>query len=151
FLFAQKGVIDMNKEIEIKSNNVELKFVAPDQEKLIKGAVELVNYFSDQGFTLPVTPQHYTYLATKGALVVAKDDFGQVVGTAAYAQFYDKDIWEFGGWAVKEKYQHGGVGGKLIKELFSKKPHFKTIAFGNRNSAPIFESLGAKSIEDHSI
>lgn len=155
--FAQKGVINMNKEIEVKTNNVELKMVTPDQEKLIKGAVDLVNYFSGQGLMLPVTQEHYTFLASKGTLVVATDSFGDVVATAAYSQFYDDkkviggSIWEFGGWAVKEGYQKSKLGLKVANELFSKKTHYKTIAFGNKNSGPIFESWGAKLITDHSV
>ncbi len=140
----------MNKEIELKNNNFELKFVTPDQEKLVNGAVDLVNYFSGQGLMLPVTQEHYTFLASKETLVVATDALGEVVGTVAYSQFYEDSVWEFGGWAVKEDYQKTKLGLKLVNELFSKKPHYNTIAFGNKNSGPIFESWGAQLITDHS-
>ncbi|HJY99028.1 MAG TPA: GNAT family N-acetyltransferase [Patescibacteria group bacterium] len=100
---------------------------------------------------LPVTVGHYKSLTKKGTLIVAKNTLGQVVGTAAYTQFYTKNIWEFGGWAVLEEYQHQGVGLKLMTQLFKKHHHFQTIAFGNKNSGPILESLGAKIIKNHAI
>ena len=148
---ARKEVKNMNKETENNKSNYELVFPNSNQAGLTRGAVDLVNHFNEAGLMLPVTQEHYISLASKGTLIVAKTVLGEVVGTAAYTQFYEKDIWEFGGWAVKEDHQHMGVGMKLMKGLFSKIPHYQTIAFGNKNSAPIFESLYAGVIENHSI
>lgn len=146
-----KGVRNMKKETEKRKNSYELIFPNDNQGELIEGAVNLVNHFNAAGLMLPVTPEHYTTLTKKGTLVVAKSVSGEVIGTAAYTQFYERDIWEFGGWAVAEDHQHRGIGMKLMKELFSEVPHFQTIAFGNKNSGPIFESFYARIIEDHSI
>lgn len=141
----------MNKEIEVSKKDYDLLFPESNQKGLITGAVDLVNHFYTAGLMLPATLEDYSVLASKGTLVVAKNMVGDVVGTAAYTQFYEKNIWEFGGWAVAEDFQHQGLGMKLIKELFSQKPHFQTIAFGNRNSGPIFECLSAEVIKDHSF
>ncbi len=141
----------MNKETEKTVNQYDLVFPNQENEKDITGAVDVVNQFSGKGLMLPTTEEHYKHLASKGALIVMKTLQGEVVGTAAYTQFYEKNIWEFGGWAVLEEYQNQGAGLKLVQKLFSEKPHFQTIAFGNSNSGPIFELLGAKKIEDTSI
>lgn len=143
-----KGVINMNKENEVKKNGFEVVMPTPEDVKLLKGAVDLVNFFSSQGFMLPVTLENYTILASKGVVSVATDQYGQVVGTASYSQFYEGGVWEFGGWAVAKEYQKEGVGISVMKTLFRTKPHFKTIAFGNKNSGPIFEKLGAKVVTD---
>lgn len=139
------------KEQESKQKNLEIAFLGETEMSLIKGASDLVNHFNQQGLMLPVTNEDYTKLAKAGTLVVAKNLDGLVVATASYTQFYDKNIWEFGGWAVAEEYQHQGLGLKLVKKLFSEKPHYQTIAFGNKNSGPILESLGAVAIGDHSL
>lgn len=128
-----------------------MSFAKPEQQELVLGAVDLVNHFNKLGLMLPVTLEHYSKIASKGLLVVAINGIGQVVGTAAYTQFYEKNIWEFGGWAVVEGLQHHGIGTRLIKKLFKEHPYAQTIAFGNKNSGPILESLGAKVIKNHSV
>ena len=142
----------MSKENkEINGSICEYVFPKEGDGKLIKGSVDLINHFSHKKLMLPVTYGHIESLAKKGTFVVAKSPDDIVIGTAAYTQFYKKDVWEFGGWSVLEQYQNKGVGIKLLKKLFSKLPHFQTIAFGNTNSGPIFEKLGAKVLFDHSI
>ena len=139
------------KKSEIDLNSYEIGFVKPEQKFLVNGAVELVNHFNGKGLMLAANLKQYTELAAKNTLVVAKNSFGTVIGTAAYTQFYKDDVWEFGGWAVSEEYQHKGIGMGVINKLFSENPHFKTIAFGNKNSGPLFESLGAEILIDHSV
>lgn len=142
----------MNKEKEIKYKGFEIVMPTSEDAGLLKGAVDLVNSFSNQGFMLPVTLENYTILASQGAVAVAKDQYGQVMATASYSQFYDNDIWEFGGWAVAVEYQKTGLGINVMKNLFKNKLHLQTIAFGNKNSGPIFEKLGATVIADfHSM
>lgn len=141
----------MNKEREKNIDQIELDFPHPGNFMAINGAVGLVNHFNQEGLMLPVTMGHYKKLAYHGTLVVAKNNQAEVVGTAAFTQFYKKHIWEFGGWAVAEDYQHKGIGLQLITALFKKHHHFQTIAFGNKNSGPILESLGAKVIHNHAI
>lgn len=119
--------------------------------ELIQGSVDLINHFSMGKLMLPATVQQYNQLAGEGALVVAQTLEGEVIGSAAYTQFYDKHIWEFGGWSVKEEFQGKGVGTSLLKMLFKKNPHFQTIAFGNSNSGPIFEKYGAKTVNNHAV
>ena len=144
----------MNMSKEYKENiDGFCEYIFPKETDgvLIQGSVDLINHFSQKKLMLPTTSQQVDGLAKKGTIVVAKSPVGEVVGTAAYTQFYDKSIWEFGGWAVSEDYQNKGVGIMLLKKLFSKLPHFQTIAFGNSNSGPIFEKLGAKIVTDHSV
>ena len=117
---------------------------------LIAGAVDLVNHFNKSGLMLPVNLEHYTKLAKEGVLVIETNGLGVVVGTAAYTQFYENGVWEFGGWAVTEEYQHQGVGGRLVEILFWHKTHLNTVAFGNKNSGPILEKMGAVVIKNHS-
>ncbi len=140
----------MKNEIEMFDKGYELLIPTENQPELILGAVNLINSFSKEKLMLPVTQKDYTILASRNTLVVAKSYMGEIVGTAAYSQFYDRDIWEFGGWAVSEGYQGQGLGINLLKKLFLSNPHFQTIAFGNKNSGPIFESLGALVVTDYS-
>ena len=141
----------MENKPEIITELYEVKFVKPEQKNMVQGAVDLINHFNKLGLMLPVTPEHYFNIASKGLLAVAENGIGQIIGTAAYTQFYPNDVWEFGGWAVTEGLQHHGIGMKLINKLFKEHPYAKTIAFGNKNSGPILESLGAKVIKDHSV
>ncbi len=141
----------MENNHEIITELYEVKFVGPEQINLVLGAVDLVNHFSNQKLMLPATVEHYSEMASKGLLVAVKNGIGEVIGTAGYIQLYNNDTWEFGGWAVAEGLQHHGIGIKLLKKLFKERPHAKTIAFGNNNSGPIFEHLGAKVIKDHSV
>jgi N-acetylglutamate synthase-like GNAT family acetyltransferase len=131
----------------------ETKITMPekDNDYIVNGAVNLINHFYQKGLMLPANSEHYVGLAEQGKLVVATNRYGSVIGTAAYTQSYERGIWEFGAWTVKEEYQKQGIGKKLLEELFSKKPHFKTIALANKNSSPILELLGADVIEDHSV
>lgn len=132
----------------------EILFPKEKDKELVAGAVSLVNHFGQLGLMLPVTEEHYLGLAAKSTLCVAcvaKSGFGEVIGTVAYTQFYEKGIWEFGGWAVSEDFQHQGLGKYLLGVLFWHKPHDETIAFGNKNSGPILESLGAQVIANHSL
>lgn len=141
----------MERKPEINIYSYQIDFVKPEQLNLVKGAVDLINHFNCMNLMLGTTVEHYLKIASKNSLVVAKNTIGEVVGTAAYTQYYKDDIWEFGGWAVSEEFQHKGVGIKVIKKLFTENPHFKTIAFGNKNSGPLFESFGAEIIKDHSV
>lgn len=141
----------MEKETEIISNNYEFVFPKPEQSNFIQGAVDLVNHFYKSKLLLPADLKHYEMLAGKKNLIVAINNDGKLIGSSAYTQFFEKDIWEFGGWTVDEEYQHKGIGTKIIKKLFEEQPHIKTIAFGNKNSGPIFEYLNAEIITDHSL
>lgn len=138
------------KEQELPYFEHKTEFPNQNDELLIAGAVDLVNHFNKSGLMLPVSIEQYTMLASKGALVVETNDPGKVIGTVAYTQFYKGGVWEFGGWAVAEEFQHQGIGAKLADVLFYNKSHKNTIAFGNKNSAPILEKMGAVVIKDHS-
>lgn len=137
-------------EREIK-NSENIKFVESHEDGLIFGAVNLLNSFSKQGLLLPVSEDIYKTLAKEKRLVVAVDGFGRVVATAAYSQIYENNIYEFGGWAVDENYQQKGLGHRVMEKLFVGNVRGRVIAFGNRNSGPIFEKLGAKIIRNYSV
>jgi N-acetylglutamate synthase-like GNAT family acetyltransferase len=133
--------------------NKEYKLIFPEAGDggLIESAVQLVNSYYQQKLMLAADKEHYKGLAKDKKLVIAVGMNGDVVGTAAYVQHYPKDIWEFGGWAVDYNYQKVGMGVNLIKKLFTENLHWKTIAFGNKNSGPIFGKLGATVVNDHSV
>lgn len=141
---------DLNPKIEASFSLYRAEFVKQDQGNIITQAVDLVNFFNKKGLMLPTTLEHYQQVASNESLVVAEDGNGRIIGTVAYTHVYEGDIWEFGGWAVDINYQRKGIGMKLIEKLFKGRPHYRTIAFGNKNSGPILESLGAKIIDDHS-
>lgn len=137
-------------EREVKSSE-NIKFVEGHQEGLILGAVDLVNSFSKQGLLLPVSADDYKKLAEEKRLVVALDGMGKVIATAAYSQIYENNIYEFGGWSVDTNHQQKGLGYLVIKKLLLGNIHWKTIAFGNKNSGPIFEKLGARKVINYSV
>lgn len=138
----------MEREINISQNT---KFVESHENGLISGAVDLVNSFNKQGLLLPVSEDGYKELAKENRLVVALDGLGKVIGTAAYTQVYENGIFEFGGWAIDSAYQQKGLGYLIMQKLLVGNIHWKTIAFGNKNSGPIFEKLGAKTITNYSV
>ena len=107
---------EKQRELPYFEHNTE--FPSQKDKFLIAGAVDLVNHFNKTGLMLPTTLEYYTELAKKGVLVVETNGLGIVVGAVAYTQFYEGGVWEFGGWAVAEEYQHQGIGGKLAKLLF---------------------------------
>lgn len=125
-------------------------FPSPDDEQLVYGSVELVNYFYEKKLMLAADYEHYLKLAEDKKLAVVVDSGSEVIGTAAFTQEYSNGIWEFGGWAVDESWQKVGIGLMLIKALFTENQHLKIITFGNANSSPILEKLGAEEIDDHS-
>ena len=133
--------------------NKEYKLMFPEagDTGLIESAVNLVDSFYQQKLMLAADKDHYKELAKDKKLVIAIGMNGDVVGTTAYVQHYPKDIWEFGGWAVDCNFQKIGMGVNLIKKLFTENLHWKTIAFGNKNSGPIFHKFGATVVKDHSI
>jgi len=126
--------------------SVEYIFPNEDQIHLIGGAVDLINYYNQQGLVLPVTLEKYLQLAKQKKLIVAAIDEEEVIGTVAYTYEYPRDIWEVGGMAVNEGWLHQGIATVLIQEIIKKRPHGKTIAMANKNSLPLFKKVGAQEI-----
>lgn len=119
----------------------------PTEEILVAQAVAVVNGFYLQNLMLEAQMEQYQQLADQGRLAVIQNENGEVVATAGYTMTYPGDVWEFGGWAVKDGYQNQGLGKVVMEHLFAQNPHGKVIAFGNKNSGPIFEKLGAVVVE----
>lgn len=120
--------------------------VQQNELEVIGGAVELVNLFYAKKLMLEAQMDQYQDLAKQGKLAVIQNEAGEIMASAAYTMIYPGNIWEFGGWAVDEKYQGQGLGLAVMKQLFIQNPYGKTIAFGNDNSGPIFEMLGAVEV-----
>jgi len=121
-------------------------------EMQLQQAADLINNFAIQGMMLEVTPAQLEQLYHSNRLVMAYDDLGNVIGTAALTFQYSDGTFEFGGWAIDPKWQHQGIGKRLFIQLLKQlAPGTKVIAFGNSNSAPILLRCGGVIMDQTAI
>lgn len=113
-------------------------------------ASQLIGHFALQGLVLEISPEKLADLASQKSLVLAVSG-GEVVGTAAVTFVYPDGKKEFGGWAVQESWQKHGVGLALLAALVEGQEEDQLVAFGNANSGPIFEKLGATKINHQAM
>jgi N-acetylglutamate synthase-like GNAT family acetyltransferase len=77
---------------------------------------------------------------------------GELAGYAAISVIYSKEVIEFGGLVVNPNMRRHHIGSKLVTEVVTKAreeidPRL-ILAFGNDNSARVFQKLGASQIDD---
>lgn len=137
-------------------DSVNVEYLAGDRlnsraNGLLAQASMLICGYADKGLMLNQSSDALAQMAEKGGLVLANDflNDNKVIGTIGITQAWsDGDILELGAWAVDQGHRHHGVGMGLLERLavaLSNHPDgLKTvIAFANKNSGPIFASLGA--------
>lgn len=129
---------------EHQQPHVEILFPTPEDSGLLLQAVALIQTYAEIGLMVAISEERLTQMAAQGMLALAVNEAQDVVGTAAVTFVWPDGSHEFGGWAVQEEYKRHGVGVDLLHKLFD---HVgvpdKVIAFGNYNSGPIFQKLGA--------
>ncbi len=127
-----------------EKENCEILFLEPDNEPMLLMVVALINSYAEQGIMLGVTADQLSKIAAQGLLAVAIDCNKNVIGSAAITFQYPDGTLEFGGWAVIDEMRKEGVGKHLFDSILDRAQGNKLVAFGNRNSAPIFKKFGAQ-------
>jgi len=134
-----------------ESRLYEIVFPSENDEALLNLAATLINYFAEQGIMLAVTADQLAKIASQGMLALAVDEKETLIGTAAVTFEYPDGTLEFGGWAVSPNTQAKGVGKGLLQAILSRTNGKRLVAFGNANSAPIFEKYGATEIDQRQM
>lgn len=135
------------------NKNYEVIFPQEGDEHLFLLAATLINAYAEQGIMLEVTAEQLQLIAAQGLLALAIDEQQQVVGTAGITLVYPDGKMEFGGWSVQEDWKASGVGKQLLATLLghSQLSDKNIIAFGNQNSGPIFQKLGAVVMDQSQV
>jgi N-acetylglutamate synthase-like GNAT family acetyltransferase len=134
-------------------HNYEVIFPSESDGSLLLMATMLINSYAEQGIMLSVTLEQLQIIAAQGLLAVAVSDDQEVVGTAGITMSFPDGKKEFGGWSVKEGWKASGVGKSILTALLSKASLAQSdiIAFGNKNSSPIFDKLGASVLNQTQV
>lgn len=134
-----------------ETSSYEIVFPSENDGALLIMASTLINQFAEQGIMLAVTADQLAKIASQGMLALAMDEHRQLIGTAAVTFEYPDGTLEFGGWAVSPNTQAKGVGKGLLQAILSRTNGKRLVAFGNSNSAPIFEKYGATEIDQRQM
>jgi N-acetylglutamate synthase-like GNAT family acetyltransferase len=129
----------------------DIKFPGEADVPILEQACALIHLYAEEGLMLDIAVDTLSQLAAAGMLALAVTPKGEVVGSIAYTYVWPDGKTEMGGWAVKKNLQHKGIGEDLLTSIVHQNGQENIIAFGNHNSGPILQKMGAIPIPETEI
>jgi N-acetylglutamate synthase-like GNAT family acetyltransferase len=121
-------------------------------KKTFEKASLLINSYAKEGLMLSMSKEDIEVLFRQGRFCFLFEG-GELVACAGVTAEFPGGIYEFGSWAVRKDLVSKGYGLQVYHKVMSLDflKGKKVIAFGNKNSSPIFEKVGMGEMPQSSL